>query len=85
MDKQKNDANWEDDPQNGGPQEEYYDPEVCPVCGSIDFRWGKLHQRWDSTGMGFRPDDAGMLDMSRAVRARQCLRCGNVQLFAELD
>lgn len=80
MDKRKN-----DEIPDQGPQEEYYDPEVCPVCGSIHFEWGKLHQRWESTGVGFRPDSAGLLEMSQTVRARQCLRCGNVQLFAELD
>ena len=63
-------------PGTGG---EYWDPQICPLCGCTDFRWGEITQAI------FRPEDKGFFSIARPMRGRQCLRCGNVQLFAELD
>lgn len=64
-----------------GTSGEYWDPQICPLCGCTDFRWGHtnmvFHEKPKSI---FRYDDE-----TEVMHARQCLRCGNVQLFAELD
>lgn len=64
-------------PGTGG---EYWDPQICPLCGCTDFRWGKVQ----STTY-FMPEGKKFYETPNVIRGRQCLRCGNVQLFAELD
>lgn len=61
------------------PKAEYWNPDLCPVCGHNDFTWGKLSS--SSSPTYFNPE--GMFSGSRKMDARHCKRCGNVQLFAE--
>lgn len=52
----------------------------CPICAGDEFIWGKT-SRNDSGWLGFKADDHPWLVPGREVRARECQRCGNVQLF----
>lgn len=52
----------------------------CPICDSEEFVWGKT-SRGDSGWLGFKADNHPWLVPGREVRARECQRCGNIQLF----
>lgn len=52
----------------------------CPICSGSDFVWGRT-SRHDAGWLGFKADDHPMLTPGREVRARECNRCGNIQLF----
>lgn len=56
------------------PKSEYWNPKLCPACGNNDFTWGTL-------SLWFRPK--GLFKLGKKTEARQCKRCGNVQMFAE--
>ncbi len=61
-------------------EKQYWDPNICPLCGNDEFAWGILlgYRR-----AFFRPD--GVLPGGgKPLEGRQCLRCGNVQIFAEV-
>lgn len=57
------------------PAAEYWNPKLCPTCGNNDFTWGTI------TGAVFMP--RGFSIFGKKIEARQCTRCGNVQMFAE--
>jgi ribosomal protein S27AE len=52
----------------------------CPICGGEEFVWGRT-SRSDAGWLGFKANDHPMLTPGREVGARECQRCGNVQLF----
>ncbi len=52
----------------------------CPVCGAEAFNWGKTIGH-TSAGFRFMPDTDEMFPRGKWIRARECKRCGNVQLF----
>ena len=66
----------------------------CPICGDLSFDWGILpYNYFDTYGVGFVSDavERGRWtkqcrdqDIKR-IKARHCLTCGNVQLFANPD
>jgi hypothetical protein len=67
------------------PQQAEHRP--CPCCGSQSYAWG-----WLSEGRGearFLEDDGSLLHElglgGERLRARKCLRCGNLQLFARAN
>ena len=58
---------------------EYWNPNVCPLCGNDEFIWGiTLGDRRTF----FRPEGA-LMGGGKPIEGRQCGRCGNIQLFAE--
>ena len=59
------------------------DSYACPVCGGIAFIWGKTN-RSDAGDLRFKMDGAGFFSWGKKIRARQCLRCGSIQFFAEV-
>ena len=61
------------------PKAEYWNPELCPTCGNNDFTHGLLQ----ASGARVWFKKSGFRLFGRRVEARQCNRCGNVQLFAE--
>jgi len=63
------------------PKAEYWNPELCPTCGNNDFTWGNIFDG-DIQKIYFRKE-GGFLGTGKLIKARQCKRCGNVQLFAE--
>ncbi|MEM9951287.1 MAG: hypothetical protein AAF846_06800 [Chloroflexota bacterium] len=60
------------------PAPEYWDPDLCPVCGNNDFTWGRI------TPVQFFKPSQNIIS-GKKIEARQCNRCGNLQLFAEKD
>jgi len=58
---------------------EYWNPNICPLCGNDEFVWG-IPLGYRRTF--FRPDGA-LIGGGKPIEARQCTRCGNLQLFAE--
>jgi len=54
----------------------------CPVCGAVDFEWGKLQ----ASGLTFIPEGSSITRNIFAggfrLKARKCKSCQNVQLFA---
>lgn len=59
---------------------------ACPICGEKRFSWGKVHEPsgWFRP-IKFRPNGAGVFASSHPLRARKCMGCGNIQLFADVD
>lgn len=60
------------------PAAEYWDPNLCPVCGNNEFVWGTMTPNHYNQ---FKPKEN--VFSAKHVEARQCKRCGNIQLFAE--
>ncbi|SIO14579.1 hypothetical protein SAMN05444166_2692 [Singulisphaera sp. GP187] len=54
----------------------------CPTCGGRSYSWGILRAQ----GINFIPDEASLLQKAfrfgSSLRARRCLDCGNIQMFA---
>jgi predicted nucleic-acid-binding Zn-ribbon protein len=50
----------------------------CPSCGGSNFVKGDV----GPVRPTFRPQGLGMLGFGESVRARKCVDCGNIQLFA---
>ena len=61
------------------PEAEYWNPKLCPTCGNNDFTWGKVST--SGAPAFFNPE--GFFKAGKRIDARQCKRCGNVQMFAE--
>ena len=78
--KKKNDPKNKND-YTDRPQAEYWNPELCPTCGNNEFNWGDVFDG-DIQKLHFRKE-GGFLGQGKVMKARQCTRCGNVQMFAE--
>ena len=60
------------------------DNSPCPICGKTSYSWGHLHAQ----NLKFVSDDEGFLEKHfrsgiQKSSARQCNRCGNIQLFSQ--
>lgn len=63
------------------PEAQYWNPELCPACGNNDFTWGNIiDSKLQSI---YYRKDGDHIGQGKHIRARQCTRCGNVQLFSE--
>lgn len=56
----------------------------CLICGGTRYVWGQLQGQ-----VSFSPDQEGsfwrFFKTPQAFRARHCLKCGNLQLFAAIE
>lgn len=52
----------------------------CPICGDDDFSWGYTIGH-TASGFRYRSTTDEKFTQGKWVKARECLRCGNVQLF----
>jgi len=52
----------------------------CPICGGESFNWGYTTGH-TSSGFRFRGNDDEKFTHGKWVKARECVRCGNIQFF----
>ena len=54
----------------------------CPICGDEDFVWGYT-TGYSTVGFRFVEYDNAKFKHGKWIKARECNRCGNVQLFTK--
>lgn len=54
----------------------------CPICGYDDFVWGYT-TGYSTIGFRFRQYTEEKFQHGKWIKARECLRCGNLQLFTK--
>lgn len=52
----------------------------CPICGYEDFEWGYTTGH-TSSGFQFRAYSDAKFRHGKLIKARECMRCGNLQFF----
>lgn len=78
---ERRDDYLDDEPDEKPKRTPYYGPEntPCPICGEVNYEWGKMGSQG---GLYYLPEGAWFgFGMGEPLRARKCLRCGNVQVF----
>jgi hypothetical protein len=62
--------------------EPMYKESPCPICGGNTYSWGTLVGQQ----LKYEPEDMSLLSKMFSLRARlparQCDRCGNIQIFS---